>query len=187
MKCSNLLIPVGIIWIELYKLIDGLSKHSIMYDIHYPMFSAMYHAHIHYTIIIISDLYRPKQNHYSIKKLLDLASEEGRIAESKYSLCINALDKLSPIIKKIGNLRGNHFGHKKSDINISTLLLNLKFKNKDLGQLLEQGFWIVSQLTSDLGGKDLNNNLEIQINESIVLIFEALQLKFDNTYSSKLS
>lgn len=141
------------IWFQLYCNFEHGGPYALVMQLYFPFMDAIYHSQIHYAILVLSDLFKPKNNHHSLSYLIECCRSEGIRAKA----CDDCEHLLASVkknhIKGVGILRGKHFGHKKISPTLAEVVKEAGLKIKDVDQMFEVATRIISLLMFPLGIK----------------------------------
>jgi len=143
-----------IIWRELQKAIEGGNEYGPAVILSRDFFQALYHSQIHYVILILSDTYpsseKPSSKRHgkthSLRYLINQCTNEGKIDSQLEHVCFDALDKAQPLRAKIGQVRGEHFGHKLNSKTEAMVFEQVQLHTKDIERLFTVAFFILRKL-----------------------------------------
>jgi len=169
------------IWFGLHAQQEGGGPHAILLQLHYPFFTAIYDATIHFTILTLSDLFGKRSGVHSFRFLIAHCLSEGRISAEQACDCRLKLNKLSKAARGVGILRGKHFGHKLLGAPIADVLREADLKIKHIDELLAGAFLILGDLAFACGEHSYEgeDDFERHAKDSLQDVFECLTKKWN--------
>lgn len=94
----------------------------------------------------LDELLKGRNDTHSFHTLLDTCIKDGRIDDRVAEACKEKVDSVKKIVRGVGSLRGNYFGHKSRRENPQEIFKRAGLKIKDIDELLDTAYWILWKL-----------------------------------------
>jgi hypothetical protein len=168
------------IWFKLYAYEAGGHEFALAIQLHFPLFDAIRESSQHITIMNLDALFKGRKDTHSLANLLDAC--EGNLMPNQAKECRAKLDSVKPLIKGVGILRGNYFGHRIRTKNRETFFAEAGLKIRDIDKLLDTADWIMWQLACAFIPKEhgITTNLSESVTSSLDDVLDLLLEKFNS-------
>jgi hypothetical protein len=140
------------IWFQLYCNFEHGGPYALVTQLYFPFLDAIYHSQIHYAILILNDLFKPKKNHHSLSYLIDCCRSEG-VRKKACDDCDELLASVRSHLRGVGILRGTHFGHKRISPTLAEAVEQAGLKIRQVDEMFKAATRIISLLMPSLGIK----------------------------------
>ena len=170
------------VWFDIHVQQEGGGPFAMVLEIHRPFFNVISDAQIHFTILILSDLFGKRQGVHSYEFLIDRCLKEGRITPKEALIYGEKLRSLAKAQRGIGILRGKYFGHKLLEIPISEVFQAAQLKIKDIDEVFKVSFWLLGRLAFACGHTNFRGSAdhELYARKSLDQIFNYFLTKWNN-------
>src|SRR5438067_9415587 len=98
------------IWFKLYAYEAGGHEFALAIQLSFPLFDAIRESSRHLTIMNLDALFKGRNDTHSLSNLLEAC--ESRLMPNQAKECWAKLKAVMPLVKGVGILRGNYFGHR---------------------------------------------------------------------------
>jgi len=174
------------IWFQLYSFELGGHKFALPIQLHYPLFNAISEASRHLTIMNLDALFKGRKDTHSFSNLLDVC--EGNLMPNQAKKCRDKIASLQPLIKGIGKLRGNYYGHRIRMKKAEEFFKDTGLKIKDVDNLLDAAYWLLWQLACAFIPTDphITKYIEQSVKDSLNDVLQGLIDKFNSLGGAKI-
>ncbi len=168
------------LWFKLYAYEEGGHDFALAIQLHFPLFNAIRESSLHLTIMNLDALFKGRKDTHSLSNLLDIC--EDRLMPNQAKECRAKLELLKPIIKGIGKLRGNYFGHRIRTKPREAFFNEAGLKIRDVDEVLDAADWIMWQLACAFIPKDhgITKDLPDSVTSSLDDVLNLLLEKFNS-------
>jgi len=169
------------IWFQLSAFEASGHEFAIAIQIHDAFFEAVSGSCQHLVIMNLDELFKGRKDTHSFHTLIKSAVDEGLIDEVFAQKCNDKLDSVSPLIKGIGILRGNYFGHKSRKQTPQEVFKKAGSKIKDVDELLDVAYWLLFKLAFPILREDpeIAEDSEDYVKSSLDDVLKSLLDKFN--------
>ena len=174
------------IWFRLYSFQMAGHKFALPIQLHYPLFSAISEASQHLTIMNIDALFKGRSDTHSFSNLLEMC--DAKLMPRQAKRCKDKIASLKPLIKGIGKLRGNYFGHRIRTQKPEDFFKNSGLKIKDVDTLVDSAYWLLGELACAFIPTDpkIAEDIEGSVRSSLDEVLQGLLDKFNSLGGTKL-
>jgi hypothetical protein len=174
------------IWFQLYSFEMGGHKFALPIQLHHPLFSAISEASRHLTIMNLDALFKGRNDTHSFSNLLEMC--EGRLMPRQAQRCKAKIASLKPLVKGIGKLRGNYFGHRIRTKKTEEFFKDAGLKIKDVDELADAAYWLLWQLACAFipNDPDITTDIEQSVKGSLDDVLQGLLDKFNSLGGAKI-
>jgi hypothetical protein len=167
------------IWFKLYAYEAGGHEFALPIQLHFPLFDAIRESSQHITIMNLDALFKGRKDTHSLANLLDAC--ESNLMPNQAKQCRTKLDSVKPLIKGVGILRGNYFGHRIRTKSRETFFAEAGLKIRDIDELLGTADWIMWQLACAFIPKEhgITEDLPQSVISSLDTVLQLLREKFN--------
>ena len=174
------------IWFQLYSFQLGGHKFALPIELHDPLFNAISEASRHLTIMNLDALFKGRNDTHSFSNLLEMC--EGRLMPNQANSCRDKIASLKPLIKGVGKLRGNYFGHRIRMKKAEEFFKDAGLKIKDIDNLVDAAYWLLWQLACAFIPTDpeITKDIEASVKSSLNDVLQGLIDKFNALGGAKI-
>lgn len=168
------------IWFRLYSYEMGGHKLALPIQLHYPLFNAISEASRHLTIMNLDALFKGRKDTHSFSNLLQMC--EARLMPEQVQECKAKIASLQPLLKGIGKLRGNYFGHRIRTKTSDEFFRDAGLKIKDVDELVDAAYWLLWQLACAFIPHDpqIMKDIDDYVRGSLDDVLQGLSDKFNS-------